>query len=155
MRDRYLIACCLFAMMAMGTYVRNQEWSDPLRLWSGAASLAPQHARPRLNLALELMKQRRYRAAEAQYRAVLRITQMGRTPLYQFNARLGALTNLGLLRVMDGDYETGERYLNLVLAEWPNNPYPLVNRGMARLAMGRCGDARADFLRAGSEAPTC
>lgn len=147
--DRVVAALCLFTLMGLGTFQRNAEWQDPLVLWRSASRLAPLHARPRLNVAHQLTERRDFSGARQQYDLVLLQIQIGRTPLYQSNARNAALTNLGLLNAIEGRYVESERLLNLVIAEWPNLPQARVNRGLARLAQNRCQDAREDFQSAG------
>ena len=155
MKDRFLIVVGLFALMAFGTYQRTEVWNDPLTLWRSASALAPKHARPRLNIAHFLIEQRNYDAAKNEYFRIMRDVQIDRAPLYQSNARNAALTNLGLLDAVQGQYLESERYLNLVIAEWPDQPYPRINRGMAYLAMNRCSEARQDFSLAGVRPPLC
>jgi tetratricopeptide (TPR) repeat protein len=153
--DRYIIAWCIFALLALGTFERASVWNSPVALWQDASRLAPKHSRPRMNVAKFMLDAHDYAGARREYERILRDAQIDRTPLYQSNARNGALTNLGLLDAVEGNYQRSEQYLNLVIAEWPNLPYARINRGMARLAMNRCEDARQDFKTAGVQQPQC
>lgn len=156
MNDRYIIVFALFALMAMSTWHRNQDWQTSRSIWESAASVSPDYARPQLNLAHELVIAGDYAGAAERYRLVLKLVQRGdRTALYQRTYRTAALTNLGLLEAIDGKYELSERYLTLMLTEWPEMPYAHVNRGMARLAMNRCQDAVKDFQAAKADYPEC
>lgn len=144
MEDRTLLVFALFLLMTCGTMIRAEQWNDPLSFWQDASDHAPKHARPRLNIALLLMERKRFREAAGEYRAVLRDLQIDRAPIYQANARNGALINLGLIEAIEGRYDLSERYLSLVIAEWPNLMIARMNRAMARYAGGDCLGAQED-----------
>ncbi len=72
-RASVILLLVIITGLCLRTSVRNRDYSDPVRLWSKAAHMAPHHPRPHLQWGSWLMRRGRSQEAIAQIEYALRL----------------------------------------------------------------------------------
>jgi protein O-mannosyl-transferase len=96
-----IILGSIIALLATGTYYRNEIWKSPLNLWRDCAEKSPDKSRPRNNVAVELIQLGRYKEAISELKALLRADP--KSP--------EALNNLATIYTVQGKYDEALSYL--------------------------------------------
>lgn len=112
------------SLEAWGTHYRTSLWADPLRLYGDMVAKAPGKARPRISLAVELIRRGRYREAEVLLKEALQIG----------GADAGCLYNLASVAYWTGDNAECERLLREII-RWEGPMAPLSRRFLALVLM--------------------
>lgn len=120
-RRPHLTAMLLVLLLAPAMAIRAHVWSDPLLLWGEAARLAPQKARPLINLGVVAAEGgERDRALELFSRALRLEPQSAE-----------ALFNRGKLHLDAGEYEQAIADLRSAIAAGPGMVRPRINLAIA------------------------
>lgn len=128
----WLAPAVLAAILAPLLWQRSRLWADPVRLWEEARRLAPEKARPLINLGvLAAERADRDRAAEY-FDRVVRLEPRNAEALY----------NRGKLRLDRGDASGAAADLETAAEADPTLPRIWINLGLARLGLGDTSGAR-------------
>ena len=136
----WLAPMVLAAILAPLLLQRSRLWADPVRLWEEARRLAPDKARPLINLGV-LAAERSERDQAAEYfDRVVRLEPRNAEALY----------NRGKLHLDRGDARGAASDLETAAEADPTLPRIWINLGLARLTLGDTAGAR-DALAAALE----
>jgi tetratricopeptide (TPR) repeat protein len=134
------IAVALAAVLAVGTYARNEVWTDELSLWSDAAAKATRKARPWNNMGVALHDRGRHEEGRAALQNALRIEPSH--PEAYYNLARIVLT-------VDGRPEQAVPLLERALRLNPGYLDARVNLAAALLKLNRPADVIAVLDAAG------
>ncbi|HHL39461.1 MAG TPA: tetratricopeptide repeat protein [Deltaproteobacteria bacterium] len=104
-RTGVALTAAAVVLLSVLTYQRNLVWTDALAFWADGAARAPALAKPRINLAIELMRLGRYDEAVVELEKAKRSE-----PRY-----LDIYYNLGISHVNRRDYRSALREFNRAL----------------------------------------
>lgn len=135
------------ALLALLTFHQNRSvWTSEVRLWTNAARWAPHHPRPWVNLGRAHFfagDQARARAAWLEGRRAAASPR--RTSYEQWFGVTATGTNLAFQQLHLQQYPEALAELDAVLAEDPHFAPALNMRALARLRLGDCRGAHADW----------
>ncbi|UCE72069.1 MAG: tetratricopeptide repeat protein, partial [Nitrospiraceae bacterium] len=132
------------------TWQRNQEWRDPVALWSSNLSVSQGSYRPFIGLADAYFQQGREEEAMQAYRHMLKRYEAEELHS-QVNTRY--LLNISVAYERMGQFEGAERILKQVLAMNPGYAEGAYNLGVVLYRQGRLQEALVYFDRARRLAP--
>ena len=130
---RYLLAAIAIVLSVL-SFAQVRTWQSEKSLWMEAARLAPDHVRPKRQLARTLPPEQALPLLEDAKR------------LAPDDPRVAA--DLGRLYLQMGRFSDALAEFGRALALEPNSPTALNNRGVALLLLGQRDAAIADFHRA-------
>jgi tetratricopeptide (TPR) repeat protein len=134
-RRALAVAAALLLLLAPAMALRAGVWADPVRLWGEAARLAPEKARPLINLGVVAAeKGDRTQALDLFSRAIA---------LEPHNAE--ALFNRGKLHLDAGDSGRAIEDLQIAVASNPILVRARINLGIARIDAGDLAGAEAEL----------
>jgi len=125
------------------TWMRNRDWSDPLRLWERAAQVSPRSARALRNQGQYLVRKSRFAEAIPVLREAVRIY-----PLYD-----PAWIDLGIAQMQSRREKEGEASLKEALRLNPDAPEAHLALGALYLGTGRLEESQRHLERAVALAP--
>ena len=134
------VLCIVFGYW---TVERNRLWNDPVAFWTHTAARAPDDARARGQLAMDLMRSGDPRGAVAQLKNALAMDE----------TMLGAYLNLAEISAYLGDDETVVNAYNKALTIHGEDPQILVAFGAFFLSRGKHETAEFLFRRGLALAP--
>jgi hypothetical protein len=126
----------LLVTMTVRTVLRNEVWSDPVRLWREAAANAPDIWLPHRGLGDALRDKGDYAGAAAAYVESARLRPQ----------EAGTHLALGITLLMAGRLDSADAALAEAARLSPGLPEAETGRGMIARALGRRDEARDRFL---------
>ncbi len=128
-------------LLGVRTYLRNRDYQDAQRMWSGVVDVSPHNARARTYLAGALSDAGELAGAIEQYREALRISP----------DRPEIENNLANALTRSGRVEEAVAILEKAVAAWPQAPHTHLNLALAYQKLGRNEEALPHY-RIGLEA---
>ncbi len=127
----FLLAPGLAVLLGCATLRRNQDYLDPVRIWTTVVDVAPHNSRGRLNLGLALTEAGDFDEAVRQYQEVLQVAP--RDPrVYK---------GLGDVRAAQGRFEEAVEYYRTAVEIAPEDANAQSNLGLALMALRRYQEA--------------
>ena len=134
--DLWLAATAVLALVVTGemwrTLARNEDFKDPIRLWSDVTERQPGNRRALYNLAYEQAIRGQDQAATESYQQILRINPN----------EADAWNGLAAIRMKAGDREDAVRCLHAALAIRPEFSDALRNLALVSVQRGELAEAR-------------
>ena len=173
-----VVAAALILLLGPALALRARVWADPVRLWGEAARLAPQKARPLINLGVVAAEKSDRRQALDLFSRAIALEPRNAEALFNRgklyldagdSARaiedlqiavasnpllVRARINLGIARIDAGDLAGAEGELRATLEIEPRNPRALTNLAEVLRATGRPDQAVAYYRQALDADPT-
>ena len=134
----WLVVAVLFAL----TLKRNEEWRDPVKLWSEDLAHGSQSYRSVLGLADALFVRGDQEASAAAYRQFVD-NAVGRCQRERCGSTF--LVNAGVSAERIGDLETAQELLERAVAQSPRYALAHFNLGLVFYRRGDLGDSREQF----------
>nr|WP_320132886.1 tetratricopeptide repeat protein [uncultured Holophaga sp.] len=137
----FLVAALFAAILAtLGilTYLRNEDYKDPLDLWYSVILASPHNPRGHNNYAYQLIERGRLQEAIQEYGKAVQIAPG--TPLFE--------SNYGLSLGKAGRYQEGLEHLRIAVQRDPGTPAYLDNLGVVLLMKGSVANAEICFQTA-------
>lgn len=137
------------ALLALLTFVHNSTvWTSERALWANAVRWAPDHPRPWINLGLAWLQEGDQALARHAWESGRRAAASPQRSAYERIAGLALSdTNLAWLDMMQQQYPEALARLDAVLATQPHLGTALVLRAQAKLKLGDCEGAQADWTQ--------
>ena len=138
-----LIFGAIIALLATGTYYRNEIWGNEMSLWRDSARKSPNKGRPQINLATALAQQGRFEEAKYEVRKYLEINP----------GSIEAINNLGAILSLQGNYDEAAYYMFEALRIDPKNAIAHNNLGAILVNQGKYDEALIHFEEAVKNKP--
>ncbi len=142
MRNKKIMEILIFgviiAILAVGTYYRNEIWGSELNLWRDSARKSPNKDRPAINLATALAQQGRFEEAKHE---IVRFLADNPNSIEGRN-------NLGAVLSLQGKYEEAAYQVFEALRIDPKNPIAHNNLGAILVRQGNYSEALIHFEEA-------
>ena len=134
-----VLACAfLWLMWSSGrTFVRNGDWTDPIRLYGSSLIATPRSASLHFNLGFTLREEGNYRESLAEYYRTLEIN-----PLFP-----NTYASIGDVYLRMDEYTNAEEALQKALAQTPHDTSVLLNLGAAYQSAGNTTEAEITYRK--------
>jgi protein O-mannosyl-transferase len=133
----------IIGLLIYGTYLRNEVWSDWIRLWVDCAKKSPEKARPYNNVGTEMLRLKMYDEAVPWIATALSKLRGERDETYAM-----AHSNFGLLLARVGRFDEAIGHLELAKKKYPYSPEIRSNLGIYYASVGRKEEAIAELKEA-------
>jgi hypothetical protein len=154
-RFRTLIVGIVLLLAAL-TRARSAAWHSELSLWSDSSSKSPGLARPFLNHGLALTHIGQQTKSLPYFLIAEKNAALNPIPKHRMMETAAARSNIAFLMMIQRRYEEAEAWADGAVSAWPELRSARMNRGTARILMGRCEEGAFDYFMAGAqEIPPC
>lgn len=133
-----IICGIIVALLATGTYYRNEIWGTGISLWRDSARKSPYKDRPVINLSTALAQQGRFEEAKHEIRRFIEAHPES----------VEAQNNLGAILSLQGKYDEALYHVFEALRIDPENAIAHNNAGAILTRQGKYGEALIHFQEA-------